>query len=89
MQITNEELFGGIVAVEKHLQNVEDLLHSTIELQQQMGKYLAVKLPGTPEERQIFQSHHMRGESTLDQLQAATRTWREQFDAFVKRVTER
>ena len=87
MKITNEDLFGAVVALHSHLCNVEDLLHSTIELQDQMGKALSVSLPNlTPQQRQLFQTRHMSNESALDQLQAHARTWREQFDAFVKRV---
>ncbi len=90
MKITDEELIWAIVAIEKHVQQVENLLHSTIELQDSIGKFLSLKLPDlTPEERQRIQTNHMRGESSLDHLQAAAQDWRKQFDAFVKRIRER
>ena len=89
MKVTIEELFAVQVMLARQILDTCDLLHSTIELQDAMGKVLAIKLPDmTPEERQNMQNVHTRSESMLEHLEAHTKTFRGSFEKYVKRVED-
>jgi hypothetical protein len=81
MPLTNQQLFDLQVIIGRRVMEIDELLLSTIELQHGMGKYLAVKLPDmTTDERQKMQDIHMSAESNLDQLEAAVKAFRHDFE---------
>lgn len=86
MRYTNEELFAVIAMLGRQFLDGQALLQETIALQHSMAKFIEAKLPNmTSEEQEGCLRIHARAESTLDQLQAATKNFREQWEGFIKR----
>jgi hypothetical protein len=85
MPLTNQQLFDFQVIIARRVVVMDELLCETINLQHQMGKALAVTLPGlTPEQRRHMQDTHMGAETNLEHLEAATQAFRKSFEEFVK-----